>query len=59
MCRPRLSTTFTNLVLHAKEIREVKGMSGFAAEGVDFNKVFAVRSNPNDVVFDVCCRVRW
>ncbi len=37
----------------------VRGMNAFAAAGLEFDRVFAVHSNPNSVVFDVCCRVHW
>lgn len=34
----------------------MRGMSAFAAVDVDFDTVFAVYSNVNDSVFDVCCQ---
>ncbi len=35
----------------------VRCMSTFTVEGINFDRVFVVQSNPNDSAFDVCCRL--
>ncbi len=35
----------------------MRGTNVFAPEGLEFDRVFVVHSNPNSIVFNVCCQV--